>query len=119
MANRRVSKYESAIELRRTRAKRSGECYSCGSTIDPRDYYYRQSLGLIRKPPRVQFNAFCLDCRYSSLAERLDIGRSNKSHINTTSAVSSDNLSMTSSVCHDEGSQTQLLLFSRQELADE
>lgn len=119
MANRQVSEYESEIELRRTRAKKSGECYSCGSTINPGDYYYRQLLGLIRKPPRVQLNAFCMDCRYSSLAEKLDTGRSNKSHINTTNAASSDNLSITSSACHDDGSHTQLSLFSRQELADE
>ena len=119
MANRRVSEYESAIELRRTRAKKLRECYSCGSAINPKDYYYRQSLGLIRKPPGVQLNAFCLDCRHSSLAEKLDAGRSNKSHINTINAASSGNPSTTSSVYYDEGSQTQLSLFSRQELADE
>ena len=74
MGKHHASEYENAIELQRTRARQSWECHSCGRAINPGQYYYRQSLGLIRKPPGVRLNAFCLDCMHSPLAERLDKG---------------------------------------------
>ena len=83
MSKAHTSKYESAIELQRTHARDSWECYSCGRVINSGDYYYRQSLGMIRKPPRVRLNAFCLGCIDSPLARRLDTGRADmgKGHI--------------------------------------
>ncbi len=63
MTTRRVSVYENAIKLKRTRARKLWECHACGSDIDPGDYYYRESLGLISKPPGLQLNAFCLECK--------------------------------------------------------
>ena len=65
------SKYEHALELKRTRARKPWVCYSCGDPINPGEDYYRQSLGMIGKPPRVQLNAFCMNCEDSPLARRL------------------------------------------------
>ena len=65
------SKYESSIELKLTTARDSWTCTSCQKEINPGDSYYRQSLGLIRKPPNICLNAFCLDCEDSELARKL------------------------------------------------
>ncbi len=65
------SKYERAIELKRVRARKLAECLACGDPINPGDHYYRQSLGRISKPPRLQLSAFCLSCKDSPLARRL------------------------------------------------
>ena len=73
MSKGHTSKYESAVELKRTRARHPWNCFSCGCDIKPRDYYYRQSLGLIRKPPRVRLNAFCLGCKNTPLAGKLEL----------------------------------------------
>ncbi len=66
------SKYEHAIELKRTRARKPWTCYSCGDPIDPGENYYRQSLGMIKKPPRIYMSAFCVNCKDSPLARQLN-----------------------------------------------
>ena len=77
MGIRRASKYEGVIELKWTRARRPWDCYSCGHVINPGDYYYRQSLGLIRKPPDVPLHPFCSDCNHSPQAKMLHKIRGN------------------------------------------
>ena len=75
MAKGRISKYEKAIVLLLKRSRGLWECQSCGNSIQSGDYYYRQSLGLIRKPPNVILNAFCLDCGESPQSKVLDTGK--------------------------------------------
>ena len=75
MGKGRISKYENAIVLLVKRARKSWECHSCDSAILPGDHYYRQSLGLIRKPPGVILNAFCLECGKSPRNKVLDTSK--------------------------------------------
>ena len=63
MRTRRASKYETLIELKRTRARKSRKCHACGGAINPGNDYFRESLGLISKPLGLQLNAFCLECK--------------------------------------------------------
>ena len=65
------SKYEAALQLKWTRARKTWKCHACGREINPGDYYHRQSLGLINKPPRMRLNAFCSRCANSPLAKKL------------------------------------------------
>ena len=118
MSNRQASKLESTIQIRLTRARKSAECYSCGRAINPGDDYDRQSLGLIRKPPRVRLNAFCLDCRYSPLAKKLDTGQPCKGNNSAANRPSLAKFSVASNGCHDVGVNTQPPLFSWEELED-
>ena len=74
MGRRNASRYEDAIALKQVRARQSWKCHACGRAINPGQYYYRQSLGLIRKPPGVGLKPFCLACKGSPLALRLDKG---------------------------------------------
>ena len=71
MRQRQGSKYEAALQLEWTCARKPWKCYACGQEINPGDYYYRQSLGLIKKPPKVHLNAFCFKCAESPLAKTL------------------------------------------------
>ena len=73
MANRRASKYENAIVLKLTRANKLQKCCSCDKGIVPGDKYYRQSLGLLNRPPRVKLSSFCLSCQFSPLTRKLDL----------------------------------------------
>lgn len=119
MSDREASKYESTIQLQWTRARKSTECYSCGNAINPGDYYYRQSLALIRKPPGVRLNAFCLHCRCSPLAEKLDTGLSYKGNDSAANSASPGKLPLTSDDLRDEDIQTQPSLFLLEELSGE
>ena len=71
MNKQNVSRYESVVSLNRTRARQSWDCYSCDRAIHPGDYYFRQSLGLIRKPPGIRLKAFCLDCEDLPITKKL------------------------------------------------
>ena len=71
MKQRQASKYQTALELKWQRARKHWKCYACGQEINPGDYYYRQSLGLINKPPRVTLNTFCAECADSPLTKKL------------------------------------------------
>ncbi len=82
------SRYESVVELKRTRARQSWKCHSCDRVINSGDYYFRQSLGLIRKPPGVRLNAFCLGCAHSPLAKKLVKGRDDMGDGQTTGTTS-------------------------------
>ena len=75
MKQRQASKYETALELKWRCARKPWKCYACEQEINPGDYYYRQSLGLINKPPRVYLNAFCAECGDSPLTKKLTENR--------------------------------------------
>ena len=117
MANRQISKYESAIHLQRKKAGKATQCYSCKRDIGAEDYYYRQSLGLIREPPGIILHAFCVACSDSSLANRLDTRRELKDYSGTMGAANLDELKVADTNDRDKHVEGQLPLLILEELA--
>jgi hypothetical protein len=57
-----MNKYESAKTLKLTKARSSRTCETCGAVIDKGTEYFRESLGLIAKPPGLHLGSFCVSC---------------------------------------------------------
>jgi hypothetical protein len=58
-----MSKYESAKTLKRTKARLPRSCDVCGAQIKKGAEYFRESLGLMAKPPGLYLRSFCLTCK--------------------------------------------------------
>ena len=111
MAKQRVSKYDGAIILKETLARQSWRCYDCGGAINPGERYFRQSLGLIRKPIGVRFNAFCWNCKDSSLAKKLERNRENNKGGSTANATQNGIFSVSDTGHLDDVKENQQLHF--------
>jgi hypothetical protein len=57
-----VSKYGAAKTLKLTRARVARTCEACGRGIEEGAKYYKESLGLMAKPPGLHLGSFCLAC---------------------------------------------------------
>lgn len=57
-----MSKYANAKTLKPTKARSPKTCDTCGKVIEKGAEYFRESLGLLAKPPGLRLGEYCTDC---------------------------------------------------------
>jgi hypothetical protein len=57
-----MSKYESAKAIEMKKARVAHQCEACGRNIEKGQEYFRESLGLVAKPPGLHLRCFCIGC---------------------------------------------------------
>jgi hypothetical protein len=57
-----MTKYDLVKTLKLTTARLPHTCNGCGGKIEKGSRYYRESLGLLAKPPGLQLRSYCLAC---------------------------------------------------------
>jgi hypothetical protein len=57
-----LNKYKNATTLKLAKARLGRHCDECGSTIEKGTEYFRESLGLMAKPPELRLRSFCAAC---------------------------------------------------------
>jgi len=57
-----TSRYEALKVLQLTTARTEHVCQRCGAQIARGARYYRESLGLVCKPPGMRLKAYCEPC---------------------------------------------------------
>jgi hypothetical protein len=57
-----MSRYDKIKTLKPAKARRRWTCHACGAAIERGEFYFRESLGLIAKPPGVELLSFWLAC---------------------------------------------------------
>jgi hypothetical protein len=57
-----MNKYERAKVLTASKARVQKTCDKCGKSIEKGAEYFRESLGLLAKPPGVRLGNFCIAC---------------------------------------------------------
>ena len=57
-----MKKYEAAMTLKLTTARVERACDTCGSRIERGAEYFRESLGLLAKPPGLRLKGYCIGC---------------------------------------------------------
>jgi len=57
-----LDKYKNATTLKLAKARFDRHCEGCGSKIEKGTEYFRESLGLMAKPPGLRLRSFCTAC---------------------------------------------------------
>ena len=57
-----MDKYEAAKTLKLTKARAPTTCDRCASAIAKGERYFRESLGLLAKPPGLRLRSYCIAC---------------------------------------------------------
>ncbi len=65
-----MGKYEEAKTLKVVKGRKEYECAECGATINVGDLHAVERLDLIRPPPGLVFNRYCMPC-YDRYGESL------------------------------------------------
>lgn len=58
----KMNKYEAAKRLKTVNARKEHECARCGAAIKSGESHVVEDLGLIRPPPGIRPNRFCIPC---------------------------------------------------------